>query len=184
MFPIEPLYQLSPFHYIVASLMLSMTITGLYHIYKKYTDDNYEKGREKMFNLVMFTYILIVVPLLLIPHYDTVEFAGVEQDEVLEHVEVVDYYKQNHNTMIDVRVDYKNMSRVSITTEDGKLLDSEGFSKGNKLSTFNIGNYIEKSNPESLRIVSLDENGEIINKGRIEIKYEKRKIQQAVWYRW
>ena len=65
---------------------------------------------------------------------------------------------------------------------DGQLLQT--FNKGNKASNFNIGNYITTKRPSSLKIVSVNRKGKIINQGKINIKYNEKEIEQGLIYRY
>lgn len=129
-------------------------------------------------------FVILFITIMFIPHTDTVAFSQVE-DSTLEGVQIEGYSGNMYNQNIRVRSNnYDDIYRVSILNKNDEIIDSELFNKGNKASNFNIGNYITTKRPSSLKIVSVNRKGKIINQGKINIKYNEKEIEQGLIYRY
>lgn len=72
------------------------------------------------------------------------------------------------------------MSRVTITDREGVMVDSHTFKNGATKKTFILGRV--KEEVDYYRIVSLDEDGDIINEGRIEMNYTEKTEKLGIIY--
>lgn len=130
--------------------------------------------------------ILLVALLLFMPFTANVTYVSSSGGEIIEHVEVseiksTDYSGFDERFYVDVSVDYSNLSRVTITTKNGVMVDSHTFKQGVTQKRFLLD--VVSSKIDYYRIVSLDENGDIINEGRIELNYTEKKEKMGALYR-
>lgn len=77
---------------------------------------------------------------------------------------------------MDAKVDYSNISKVSITTKDDRKIDVRTFNDGYSRSKFSLGYRIINQKPDKIKIKTLSKEGEIINQEYINLEYESQKV--------
>lgn len=171
---------------------------------------NVDDSMFKKVSLLIVIFLLPVLFFSFIPITETVTYASLDNGEVNENIKLSNLDKNvdsevhvkgaclydnslgayyvgfpllsvENNFNVNSTVNSSDINKLTLTTKKGELLDSNTFNDGSSVKKFKLGEYIEEE-PEELKILSLDNQNQIIKEEEVEIEYTEEKKKLGLYY--